>query len=52
MKEVSKPPVEFICGKCRGHMIKKGIMESGNSKYQLFKCEKCGVEVMRALGVI
>ncbi|MBI2546758.1 hypothetical protein HYV81_06285 [Candidatus Woesearchaeota archaeon] len=41
------------CGKCgHGTMLKKGVLESGNSKYDLFECDACGSEKMKATGVV
>jgi len=43
---------ELTCKKCHKKMAKKGIIESGNSKYELFNCDECGNEEMKAIGVI
>ena len=36
---------------CGGKMMKSGTIMSGNSNYQLFKCEKCGKERMECIGL-
>jgi transposase-like protein len=40
------------CVKCKAEMTKKGVMQSGNSKYQGWKCPKCHAETSQALGLI
>ena len=41
------------CGNCgHGNMLKKGLVESGNSKYEVYECDACGHEKMKALGVV
>ena len=42
---------EFKCGKCDEKMHKKGIIQSGNSKYEVYLCNECGAEEMKAIGV-
>ncbi|GEM_PF-1418136 len=42
---------EVMCKKCAEKMHKKGIIQSGNSKYELYKCNECGGEEMKAIGV-
>ena len=42
---------EFKCRKCSDSMHKKGIIQSGNSKYELYNCNGCGSEEMKAIGV-
>ena len=32
-------------------MSKKGIIQSGNSKYDLYRCNECGHEEMKAISV-
>jgi len=39
------------CLKCKGKMIGAGVMHSGNSKYQIMRCEKCGHEKMECIGL-
>jgi DNA-directed RNA polymerase subunit M/transcription elongation factor TFIIS len=39
------------CPKCNGTMIKEGVMHSGNSKYEVSKCDKCGHEEMECVGL-
>ncbi|MFH1064437.1 MAG: hypothetical protein V1729_05125 [Candidatus Woesearchaeota archaeon] len=39
------------CSECDGELIKDGVMHSGNSKYQVYKCNKCGKEKMECLGL-
>ncbi|MBI2558656.1 hypothetical protein HYW20_05005 [Candidatus Woesearchaeota archaeon] len=39
------------CGKCGEKMIKKGVIQSGNSKYDVYRCNECGQEDMKAIGV-
>jgi transcription elongation factor Elf1 len=41
----------IMCEKCRSEMLKKGIMNSGNSKYNVFRCKNCGNEKLVAVGV-
>lgn len=40
------------CPKCDGKMVKAGVMQSGNSKYAITKCEKCGHEEMECIGLM
>ena len=41
------------CKKCNhGTMLKKGMMESGNSKYEVYECDACSNETMKAVGVV
>ncbi|MDP6648443.1 MAG: hypothetical protein QGH34_03555 [Candidatus Woesearchaeota archaeon] len=42
---------EVKCKKCDKNMSKKGIMQSGNSKYEIYHCEYCGNEEMKAIGI-
>jgi len=42
---------EIICKDCNLKMAKKGIIQSGNSKYNLFRCEECSSEQMQAISV-
>ena len=42
---------EFKCKKCDEKMHKKGIIQSGNSKYEVYRCNECGAEEMKAIGV-
>jgi len=39
------------CKKCGGKVIQKGAIMSGNSKYAIWKCEKCEHEAMECIGV-
>ena len=39
------------CKKCDEKMMKKGVIQSGNSKYDLYRCNECGHEEMKAIGV-
>jgi len=39
------------CKKCGGKVIQKGTIMSGNSKYSIWKCEKCEHEDMECIGV-
>ena len=39
------------CRKCNENMMKRGIIQSGNSKYDLYRCDECGAEEMKAIGV-
>ncbi|MBS3105229.1 hypothetical protein J4234_03165 [Candidatus Woesearchaeota archaeon] len=39
------------CKKCDEKLMKKGIIQSGNSKYEVYKCNECGHEEMKAIGV-
>ena len=42
---------EIMCKKCNEKMKKKGMIQSGNSKYELYHCNECGREDMKAIGV-
>lgn len=39
------------CKKCDEKMMKKGVIQSGNSKYEVYRCNECGHEEMKAVGV-
>lgn len=39
------------CKTCGETMIQKGIIHSGNSKYQIWKCEACNREDMQCIGL-
>jgi hypothetical protein len=43
---------EVTCKKCNKVMLKKGVIQSGNSKYELYRCNECGNEEMRAIGLV
>lgn len=32
------------CKKCGGNLIKKNIINSGNTKFQLWRCKNCSFE--------
>lgn len=42
---------QVTCNKCDEKMTKKGIIQSGNSKYEVYHCNECGHEEMKAIGV-
>lgn len=42
---------EINCKKCHEKMHKKGVIQSGNSKYEVYRCNECGHEEMKAIGV-
>ena len=42
---------DIKCEKCDEKMMKKGVIQSGNSKYNLYRCNECGSEQMKAIGV-
>ena len=42
---------EVKCSKCHENMRKKGVIQSGNSKYEVFYCDGCGNEEMKAISV-
>ena len=42
---------ELKCKQCHEKMPKKGVIQSGNSKYELYRCNECGNEEMKAIGV-
>ena len=42
---------EIKCKKCDEKMHKKGVLQSGNSKYEVYRCNECGDEQMKAIGV-
>ena len=39
------------CKHCDEKMMKKGVIQSGNSKYDVYRCNECGHEEMKAIGV-
>ena len=43
--------VEIKCTHCDEKMSKKGIIQSGNSKYEVYRCNECGHEEMKAIGI-
>jgi hypothetical protein len=43
--------MDVICKKCKEKMHKKGVLQSGNSKYEVYKCDECQAEEMRAVSV-
>lgn len=40
------------CTKCKVEMTKKGVLQSGNSRYEQWQCTKCWAETNRALGPV
>jgi uncharacterized Zn finger protein len=42
---------EIKCKHCDEKMLKKGVIQSGNSKYDVYRCNECGHEEMKAIGV-
>jgi len=42
---------ELTCKKCKEKMTKKGVINSGNSRYEVYKCDECGHEEMKAVGL-
>ena len=40
------------CPHCGGNLNETGMMNSGNSKYSIFECEKCYKEVMKCTGLV
>ncbi len=42
---------ELICKDCNVAMTKKGLMHSSNTKYEIYACEQCGKEEMKAINV-
>ena len=42
---------DIMCKKCNEKMHKKGLLQSGNSKYEVYHCNECAHEEMRAIGV-
>ncbi len=42
---------EMKCKHCDEKMYKKGIIQSGNSKYEVYRCNECGHEEMKAIGI-
>ncbi len=38
------------CAKCQSELVKTGVMDSGNSKFDVFKCKNCGEEKIVAQG--
>ena len=38
------------CPKCGSEMAKTGMIDSGNTRFNVFKCKKCGNEKMVAIG--
>lgn len=41
----------ITCDKCKAIMAKKGIMDSGNSKFDVYKCPKCHDQKMVCQGI-
>jgi hypothetical protein len=41
----------IICNKCKGQMKKKGVMISGNTRYNEYECIKCGNKMLKAIGI-
>ena len=39
------------CKLCKGEMVKKGNIVSGNTRFETYRCAHCGIEETRALGV-
>ena len=39
------------CKHCDEKMMKKGVIQSGNSKYDVYRCNECGHEEMKAIGI-
>ena len=39
------------CKNCGEQMESKGLMHSGNSKYQIWKCKACDKEDMECIGL-
>ena len=39
------------CEKCNVDMKKKGVMNAGNSKYEIYSCPKCGSKKQVCIGV-
>ena len=39
------------CEKCGSQMIKKGLMQSGNAKYERYVCDKCGNVTLKCIGL-
>ncbi len=45
-------PQEVLkCESCGNNMQREYIMDSGNSKFNVFKCHGCNKQAMRAIGV-
>jgi transposase len=42
----------MTCPKCGAKMADAGMMNSGNSKFKVMKCENCGHEKMECLGLV
>lgn len=41
----------IACDHCKAKMTKKGIMDSGNSRFNIFECTACGKQKWVAVGV-
>jgi len=39
------------CDKCGAPMTKRGILQSGNAKYERYVCEKCGNTTLKCIGL-
>ncbi|MEM0231095.1 MAG: hypothetical protein QXW00_03020 [Candidatus Woesearchaeota archaeon] len=39
------------CEKCGAQMTKKGMLQSGNAKYERYVCEKCGNTFLKCIGL-
>ena len=40
------------CPKCGGKVVQGGVIKSGNSQYQIWKCEACDHEKMECIGLL
>jgi DNA-directed RNA polymerase subunit RPC12/RpoP len=47
-----KQNVEIKCDKCSGTVVKTGVMQSGNSKYEYYTCKSCGHKGMKCTGLM
>jgi DNA-directed RNA polymerase subunit M/transcription elongation factor TFIIS len=41
-----------VCKKCKGMMERKGKITSGNSYFDIWKCQKCDSEEMICSGLV
>ena len=46
------PMQDLKCNKCKIVMTKKGLIHSSNTKYELYACDQCGNEEMKAINVL
>jgi len=43
--------IQMNCKKCGEAMVKEGVMDSGNSRYENYVCKACRHTAMRCIGL-